>query len=333
MSPLKRIPASAALPAGDLRRHAREAGAATTTTVRPRRTGPGASRAMKSAAYAAGGGSSASASASALKTYAEARCIVELIDYLAFSERRLVASAPRGDRRPILVIPGFLCSDLSTWPLRRFLRKIGYRSFPWKQGINWGPRPGVRTRLLNRLGQLRDRYGQPVTLIGWSLGGVYARELACIRPEQIREVITLGSPLHGNVEAAAVWTAFRWLNRRHLSAYELRNIEFPQPAYTPCLSIFTEEDGIVPWQFCVPQRGRAGGHAGVQGSHIGLVANPEVMRLLGEHLGHSAPCHATGLARAGRIPDRRKKRRSAQRRRQAPIPAAVGDGSVTDRRP
>lgn len=218
-------------------------------------------------------------------TLAEARCVAELMRYLAASERSLVEQAPRGDGRPILVIPGFLCSDLSTWMLRRFLRKIGYRSFAWKQGINWGPKPGVRTRLLHRVHQLQECHGQPVTIIGWSLGGFYARELACIRPDLIREVITLGSPLHGTPQATAVWNAFLWLNRRHMPQIARGEIDFPLPYAVPCLSIFTREDGIVPWQFCKPQRGLAGQHIEVPGSHIGLVANPMVMQILGQHLG------------------------------------------------
>lgn len=219
-----------------------------------------------------------------LTTLFETRFITELIGYLALSERRLVADLPVGDRRPILVIPGFLCSDLSTWPLRRFLRKIGYRSFAWKQGVNWGPKPGVRPRLLQRVSQLHARYGQPVTIIGWSLGGYYARELACTRPELIREVITLGSPLHGTPQATALWNAFVWLNRRHMPQVTYGLIDFPMPHAVPCLSIFTREDGIVPWEYCVPPRGLGGHHLQVRGTHIGLVANAEVMRALGLHL-------------------------------------------------
>jgi len=236
-------------------------------------------------------------------TLGEARCVTELMRYLAFAEGSLVHSAPRGDGRPILVIPGFLCSDLSTWMLRRFLRKIGYRSFAWKQGVNWGPKPGVRTRLLHRVHQLQEQYGQPVTIIGWSLGGFYARELACIRPDLIREVITLGSPLHGTPQATAVWNAFLWLNRRHMPQIGRGEIDFPLPYGVPCLSIFTREDGIVPWQFCKPQRGLAGQHVEVPGTHIGLVANPMVMQILGQHLGGT-----------------RRPRRKAARRRDATTP-------------
>ncbi len=227
-----------------------------------------------------------------LTTLYETRCIAELSRYLAFSERRLVAHAPPGDGRPILVIPGFLCSDLSTSMLRRFLRRIGYRAYGWKQGINWGPKPGVRTRLLHRVHQLQERWGQPVTIIGWSLGGFYARELACIRPDLIREVITLGSPLHGTPQSTAVWNAFLWLNRRHMPQLGRGELQFPLPQGVPCLSIFSKGDGIVPWQYCVPARGHWGRKQEVSGSHIGLVANPEVMRILGQHLSQGPQAHS-----------------------------------------
>jgi pimeloyl-ACP methyl ester carboxylesterase len=255
------------------------------------------------------------------RTLSEARWVAELARYLAYSGKAVAADSPPGDRRPILVIPGFLCSDLSTWPLRRFLRRIGYRSFSWKQGVNWGPRAGVRVRLLRRLQELRARCGEPVTIIGWSLGGIYARELACVRPDLVREVITLGSPVQGRPEMTAVWGMFRWLNRRHLTPWEMASFEFPHPADTPCLSIFTEQDGIVPWQLCVPQRGRAGKHLSVPGTHVGLVANTEVMRILGSHLGSErAP-------RAVRLGPRRRQRRAsparagAQERVAVPSPA------------
>lgn len=242
-----------------------------------------------------------------LATLGELRCVKELMRYLSVSDAPLVADAPRGDGRPILVIPGFLCSDVSTWMLRRFLRKIGYRSSAWKQGVNLGPKPGVRTRLLHRVHQLQERYGQPVTIIGWSLGGFYARELACIRPDLIREVITLGSPLHGTPQTTAVWNAFLWLNRKHMPQIARGEIDFPLPYGVPCLSIFTREDGIVPWQFCMPQRGVAGRHIEVPGSHIGLVANPVVMQILGQHLGAK----------------QRKRRKAARRRDTTTSRAAV----------
>ncbi len=219
----------------------------------------------------------------------EARVIAEAIRYCSVSEKKLAEKLPAGDGRPVMVIPGFLCGDPSTYALRRFLSRLGYRSLKWKQGINWGPQPGVRTRLLHRVNEIQRVHKQPVTLVGWSLGGYYARELACIRPDLVREVITLGSPLmQGTLNSTAVWYAFVWLNQRHMPQLHYGELDFPQPR-VPCLSIYTRDDGIVPWECCVPPRGHAGDCVQVPGSHIGLIANPEVMRLLATRLGSPRP--------------------------------------------
>ena len=105
-----------------------------------------------------------------------------------------LAWSPRGDGHPVLVLPGLLASDASTLILRRFLTRLGYATAGWGLGLNVGPTNEVVRRLPLRLGELFDRYEQPVSIIGWSLGGVYARALAARSPDQVRLVVTLGSP-------------------------------------------------------------------------------------------------------------------------------------------
>lgn len=213
----------------------------------------------------------------------ELRWVRELVEHLSTPAKGLYGDVPPGDLRPILVIPGFLCSDLSTWPLRRFLRRAGYRVFRWRQGTNWGQRPGVRVRLLHRLHEIHQKTGEPVTLIGWSLGGVYARELACIRPDFVREVITLGTPWNGNPSLTSVWHFYQWLNRSSIAQGGAVTVECP-PTSVPCTTIFSQSDGIVPWQMSLPKRGLQGKRHEVHGSHIGLVASNEVMRVVRQHL-------------------------------------------------
>lgn len=217
----------------------------------------------------------------------EIRWLSELLDCLSTSHDR-TSGGLYGDGRPVLVIPGFLCSDLATLALRRFLRRAGYRTYRWKQGVNLGQRPGVRTRLLHRLNRIAKTTGQPVTLVGWSLGGVYARELACIRPDLVREVITLGSPWQGDPQVTSVWRAYEWLNRRHIANGAHTNVDCP-PLSVPCLSIYSKGDGIVPWAMCLPRRGLQGRSEEVVGSHIGLIANRAVMTLIGRHLSGAVP--------------------------------------------
>ena len=105
-----------------------------------------------------------------------------------------LARAPRGDGHGVLVLPGLLASDSSTALLRRFLRLLGYDVRGWRLGRNLGPTGEVLDGLPARLGELASLTGGPVSVIGWSLGGIYARELARQRPGEVRRVITLGSP-------------------------------------------------------------------------------------------------------------------------------------------
>src|SRR5262249_44830577 len=106
----------------------------------------------------------------------------------------LLGRAPRGDGHPVLVMPGWLAGDGSTRALRWFLRDRGYHAHAWRLGINHGPTPEVVAGVRDRLHALHARHARKVSLIGWSLGGIYARELARHFPELVRQVITLASP-------------------------------------------------------------------------------------------------------------------------------------------
>src|SRR5215211_7481947 len=122
----------------------------------------------------------------------EQRAVAELGAMLAASP--FLRAYGRGDRHPVFVIPGFTAGDRSTQPLRWSLRQQGYWVHGWRLGANWGPRGGVMEAVDDRLLALHGRHGVKVSIIGWSLGGIYARHLARRHPEAVRQVITLGSP-------------------------------------------------------------------------------------------------------------------------------------------
>ena len=119
----------------------------------------------------------------------------------SIAAKPLLSLAPKGDGHPVLVFPGLIAPDMSTLPLRRFLKGRGYAAAPWKQGINLGPREGVIESCLGRLRDVYDAHGRKVSLIGWSLGGIYAREVAKVYPDAVRQVITLGTPFTGHPKA------------------------------------------------------------------------------------------------------------------------------------
>ncbi len=161
---------------------------------------------------------------------------------------------PRGDGHPVLVLPGMGTSDTSTQPLRRFLDDRGYASHGWGLGPNHGPRPGVIAGLHDRLGQLAQQHGRKVSLIGWSLGGILARELAREAPQHVRSVISLGSPFAGVPRASNAWQMYERLSGRTVEDKDLRR-RMRQPPPVPSTAIFSRSDGIVAWQGCLEQEG------------------------------------------------------------------------------
>ncbi len=112
----------------------------------------------------------------------------------------LLMRAPRGDGHPVLTLPGFLASDLSMAPMRRYLKELGYDAYAWKMGRNTGGVSRMRAALRDRLAEIHAATGRKVSIVGWSLGGVYARDLALQAPEMVRYVVTLGSPFAGDVQ-------------------------------------------------------------------------------------------------------------------------------------
>ena len=130
---------------------------------------------------------------------AEARGIFEFNASLLLSP--LLLRAPRGDGHPVLTLPGFLASDLSMAPMRRYLSELGYDAQAWRMGRNIGGVARMRVALLDRLTEIHRDSGRKVSIVGWSLGGVYARDLALQAPDMVRYVVTLGSPFAGDVRA------------------------------------------------------------------------------------------------------------------------------------
>ena len=191
---------------------------------------------------------------------------------------------PQGDGHPVLVFPGLAASDVSTLPLRRFLRQQGYWTHSWRQGFNFGPRNGVLHACRERVRQLADRHGRKVSLVGWSLGGVYARELAKELPELTRCVVTLGSPFTGHPRATNAWRVYEWLSGQ--SVYdnpELRRQLRDAPP-VPTTSILSRTDGVVAWHCSVNEPGPLAENVEVAASHVGMGVNPAALYVLADRL-------------------------------------------------
>jgi hypothetical protein len=227
---------------------------------------------------------------------------------LARERRELVRSMPRGDGHPVLVLPGLLAGDLTTAPLRRFLRALCYDARGWKLGVNRGPTDALRARLAERIGHLHERHGRKVSLVGWSLGGIYARELARAFPDRVRLVITLGSPFRDiSASHAARLVPIRPGGRPLREAHELR-AHLRQPLAVPTTSIYSRTDGIVAWQSCLEQEGPRRENVAIACSHTGMGFHPAAFAVIADRL-----AQPEGTWSRYRVPGARADRAAASR--------------------
>lgn len=192
---------------------------------------------------------------------------------------------PVGDEHPVLVLPGLLADDDSTWALRRMLRDLGYRVHGWRLGRNLGPTAETVTGLQNRLIDLSSRYDSEVSVIGWSLGGIYARILARDTPAAVRQVITLGSPIRLTHERQSrARRAYDRYAHLHVLPKELP-LEFGVDALpVPATSVYSRYDGIVAWQACLDVPSARAENIAVVGSHLGFGHNPAVIWAVADRL-------------------------------------------------
>ena len=215
--------------------------------------------------------------------FAEGRAFGELAS--SYATNRLVRRvAHRGDGHPVLVLPGFVASDLSTRPLRRFLKRQGWAAHSWQQGRNLGFTAELEGRLRERIVELRRAYDRKVSLIGWSLGGVYAREVARAQSEDVRAVITLGSPF-ASPKANNSWLLYELITDSRLDDLDpelLRRMSEPPPV--PSTAIYSRTDGIANWRSCTEIEGETCENVEVPGSHCGLGFNPLVYCVICDRL-------------------------------------------------
>ena len=188
----------------------------------------------------------------------------------------LLARAPRGDKHPVMVFPGLSANDLSTVPLRRYLQSLNYSTEGWEQGFNFGPRPGVLDEAKENLSHTFATTGRKVSLVGWSLGGIYARELAKELPHMVRSVITLGTPFAGSHKSTNLWRLYELVSGRSVER-EASNYDLPTAPPVPTSSIYSRTDGVVAWQGSVQSANKATRQTEnieVLASHVGLGFNP-----------------------------------------------------------
>ncbi len=239
--------------------------------------------------------------------YAEPRAIFEWQSFYAL--RPLLKRLPRGDGHSVIVFPGFVSSDSATRPLRRLLDDLGYQTHGWGLGSNILFNDELENEMIALVREVAGNSGGKVSLIGWSLGGLYAREVAKICADQVRSVITLGSPISGQPNHSNAHALFKALNGEPSAIDENRYRQLNDAPPVPTTSIFSRSDGIVAWEGSVQHSGNKGGQKKnaqtenivVPASHLGLGVNPIVIKVLADRLaqvpGQWAAFQPKGLSR------------------------------------
>jgi pimeloyl-ACP methyl ester carboxylesterase len=191
-----------------------------------------------------------------------------------------------GDEHHVIVYPGLAATDLSTQPLRAFLRDMGYTVHGWYQGRNRGPGRGVLERLEEQLVAVHSDARSKLSLIGWSLGGIYARELAKMHPARVRQVITLGTPFAHGPKATNAWRVYEMLAGETVPD-EVRIRELATAPSVPTTSIYSKTDGVVAWQASIQSpsaKNKKIENIEVFASHLGIGANPAAWYTIADRL-------------------------------------------------
>src|SRR5215217_5554647 len=214
---------------------------------------------------------------------AEARGLLELNASLLLSP--VLMRAPKGDGHPVLALPGFLASDLSMAPMRRYLKALGYDAYAWNMGRNLGGVASKRGALRDLVGRIHETTGRKASIVGWSLGGVYARDLALQSPEMVRSVITLGSPFANDIRATNATRLYEALSGETVDDNPeiLEAIAGDLPV--PATSIYSRTDGIVNWHTSLLRPSDTAENIEVYfASHIGLGVNPAALWAVADRL-------------------------------------------------
>jgi hypothetical protein len=204
----------------------------------------------------------------------EALSGLELARLAARSHR--LARAPRG-RAPVLVLPGFGADDISTFPLRSFLRRLGHEVEGWTLGRNGGDVQALLPKVAERARILSERHAERVHVIGQSLGGVLARELARDEPDRVAQVITLGTPVVGGPTYTRVGFVYDSAEQARIAAAVTRRNRIP--IRVPLTAVYSRRDGIVAWEACIDHDNPQVEHVEVSSSHFAMGIDPDVWLL------------------------------------------------------
>lgn len=216
----------------------------------------------------------------------EIRALMEVMSIVP--ARPLLNLAPSGDGHPVLVFPGFFAADRSTARIRKYLNSKGFTAYAWEQGRNPGISQELYTRLEERVVELSRQHGRAVSLVGWSLGGIYARLLAHQVPQYVRQVVTLGSPFNISEYGAVTGAVAQLYERMNPNQEDDPMLEheatWRRAPPVPSTAIYSEGDGVAHWSFCVDAEDETTENLHIPSSHLGMTHNPLVMYAVADRL-------------------------------------------------
>lgn len=216
------------------------------------------------------------------------RAALEFGTFLATAP--LLRRAPHGDGHTVLILPGFLADDRSTLVLRNYLGSLGYHTYGWGLGRNVGPTTDILEGMRALVERLSTSAGGPVSVVGWSLGGMFARGLGHERAGCIREIVTLGSPFRSDSPIGShAARSFERFAHLHVPHTELPDIDADRGQLAmPVTAVYTKADGVVAWQTCLQDDGVRRENIEVPGSHCGLGHNPAALWVVADRLAQPA---------------------------------------------
>ncbi len=212
----------------------------------------------------------------------EPRALFEWQSFYAL--RPLMKKFRKGDGHSVVVFPGFASSDRATRPLRGLLNELGYDAHGWGLGTNLMFDASLESEMIALVNEVYKSSGCKVSLVGWSLGGLYAREVAKACEGKIRCVVTLGSPISGNTKHSNAHSLFQMINGKPNRIDVSRYMGLNTPPAVPTTSVYSKTDGIVAWEGSVQKRGEFTENVQVPASHLGLGVNPLALYVVADRL-------------------------------------------------
>ena len=212
--------------------------------------------------------------------------------------------ARTGDGHPVVIFPGLGSGPSTVAALREHCESLGYTALDWGRGLNRGPQGDVHVwlaELAKDIAAMLGEHKQSATLIGWSLGGVYAREVAKLMGDGVRQVITMGTPFNAESNYTNVGWLYRMLSGAEPKIDETLSQRLRKAPKVPTLSIYSRTDGVVAWQTCrhCEEDAKMAQDIEVRSSHIGMVWNPEVLRIVADRLAQQPSSASRPVGKSG----------------------------------